>query len=62
MTKPGMIITGATGFLGGRLIRYLSNQYTIFALARRSPQEVGGLEGPDIHWFQVDIGHFDPLR
>lgn len=62
MTKPGMIITGATGFLGGRLIQYLSNKYTIFALGRRSPEEVGGWEGPDIHWFQVDIGHFEPLR
>ncbi|HMQ50981.1 MAG TPA: NAD-dependent epimerase/dehydratase family protein [Anaerolineae bacterium] len=62
MTKPGLIITGATGFLGGRLIRYLCHQYQIFALGRRSPAQVGGLEGPDIHWFQVDIGHFDPLR
>lgn len=62
MTKPGLIITGATGFLGGRLIRYLCNQYQIFALGRRSPEEVGGLVGPDIQWFRVDIGHFDPLR
>lgn len=62
MTKPGMIVTGATGFLGGRLIRYLSSRYTIYALGRRTPKEVDGLENSDIYWFQVDIGHFDPLR
>ncbi len=62
MTKPGIIITGATGFLGGRLIQHLCRTYQIFALGRRSPQEARAPVGPDIHWFQVDIGHFEPLR
>ena len=62
MTKPGIIITGATGFLGGRLIKYLSQTYRVFALGRRSPYEARAAQGPDIHWFMVDIGHFEPLR
>lgn len=57
-----MIITGATGFLGGRLMRQLRKEYQIFALGRRSPREAGAPEGPGIHWFRVDIGHFDRLR
>jgi nucleoside-diphosphate-sugar epimerase len=62
MTKPGLIITGATGFLGSRLIKELHPHYEIYALGRRTPQEAGALQGPDIHWFCVDIGYFEPLR
>jgi nucleoside-diphosphate-sugar epimerase len=62
MTKPGIIITGATGFLGGQLIKALQPKYEIFAIGRRSPKEAGALEGPGIHWFSVDIGYLEPLR
>lgn len=62
MARPGVIITGATGFLGGRLMRQLRKEYQIFAIGRRSPKEAGAPEGPGIHWFRVDIGHLDPLR
>jgi nucleoside-diphosphate-sugar epimerase len=62
MAKPGVIITGATGFLGGRLMAQLRKEYQIFAIGRRSPAEAGAPEGPGIHWFRVDIGHFDRLR
>jgi len=59
--RPGMIITGATGFLGGRLIQELSPKYEIFAIGRKSPKEIGALNGAHIHWFQVDVGNFEPL-
>ncbi len=62
MARPGVIITGATGFLGGQLMRRLRKEYQIFAIGRRSPKEAGAPEGPGIHWFRVDIGHLDPLR
>lgn len=62
MARPGVIITGATGFLGGRLMRQLRKEYQIFAIGRRSPRVAGVPEGPGIHWFRVDIGHFDRLR
>lgn len=62
MARPGVIITGATGFLGSRLMKQLRKEYQIFAIGRRTPQEVGAPEGPGIYWFQVDIGHFDHLR
>lgn len=62
MSKPGMIITGATGFLGSRLVERLREKYEIYGIARRSPHEAGLPIGPGLHWFQVDIGHFEPLR
>ncbi len=62
MARPGVIITGATGFLGGRLISQLRKEYQIFAIGRRLPKEAGAPEGAGIHWFRVDIGHLDRLR
>ncbi len=62
MTQPGIIITGATGFLGNRLVKYLHRKYRIFALGRRTPEKARTFQSPNVHWFQVDIGHFDPLR
>jgi len=53
--EPGLIITGATGFLGGQLVRQLRKEYRIFALGRRTPREAGVPEGPGIEWFRVDI-------
>jgi nucleoside-diphosphate-sugar epimerase len=57
-----MIVTGATGFLGGKLVRQLRKEYRIVALGRRSPKEAGAPVGHGIHWFQVDIGDFERLR
>lgn len=62
MPEPYIVITGATGFLGGQLVRQMRKEYRIFALGRRKPQEAGVPEGPGITWFQVDIGHFERLR
>jgi nucleoside-diphosphate-sugar epimerase len=57
-----MVITGATGFIGGQLVRQLRKEYRVYALGRRSPRDAGGVEGPGIRWFQVDIGNLDRLR
>jgi nucleoside-diphosphate-sugar epimerase len=57
-----MIITGATGFLGGQLVRQLRKEYRIAALGRRDPAAVGAPIGPGIEWFRVDIADFERLR
>lgn len=57
-----MIITGATGFLGGQLVRQLRKEYRIFALGRRSPLDAGAPVGPGIEWFRVDIGDLEALQ
>jgi len=51
-----MIVTGATGFLGGQLVRQLRKEYRIVAIGRRDPVEAGAPVGPGIEWFRVDIG------
>lgn len=62
MAKPWMIITGATGLLGGQLVRMLRKEYRIIAIGRRTPADSGVPEGPGIEWFRVDIGQIEPLR
>jgi nucleoside-diphosphate-sugar epimerase len=62
MTKPGMLITGAAGYLGRRLVTAFQPHYEIFAVDRRPPQASGAPEGPGIHWFQVDIGYPERLQ
>ena len=61
MKKPGIIITGATGFLGNRLVKKLHKDYRIFAIALRSPRDVSAPEGHELQWFQVHIGNMDRL-
>ncbi len=62
MGKPGMVITGATGFLGSRLASILCEKYTVYAVARHSALEHGMIESPDVRYFRVDVADFEPLR
>ena len=56
--KPNILITGATGFVGGYAVRDLlnTNQYNIYAL-QRSPDNYGLIEDikERISWIQGDI-------
>lgn len=62
MAKPGMLITGAAGFLGRRLVAAFQPEYTIFALDRRPPQTGCDPVGPGIRWLQADIAAAGELR
>jgi len=62
MPEPWIVITGATGFLGGQLVRQMRKEYRIYALGRRSPREAGVPEGEGIEWFRADIGRLDQLQ
>ncbi len=55
MPEPCVIVTGATGFLGGQLVRQLRKEYRIVALGRRDPEAAGAPTGPGIEWYRVDI-------
>lgn len=61
MNKPGMIITGASGFLGGRLINSCCHNYTIYAIARGTRHMRFKPQADDIYWFDVDIGNYERL-
>ena len=53
--RESILLTGASGFIGGYLIEVLQEQFTIFALARRTQKEVGVPSHPNLHWILVDI-------
>jgi nucleoside-diphosphate-sugar epimerase len=56
MRLPRLIITGASGFLGKRLLSGLKDEFDIVGLARRSQARCGAKQHDNISWFQADIG------
>ncbi len=54
---PSIVITGASGFIGGYLVDYLKDEYKIFAVARRSRKEANIPYHPNLHWMQWDISN-----
>jgi nucleoside-diphosphate-sugar epimerase len=56
MTRPRLVITGASGFIGRHLLQGLMGHYDIVALARRSQLRCGAPFHDTISWRQVDIG------
>jgi len=59
---PGIIITGASGFIGKNLIEASVRDFRLFCLARRSQNESGIPKHENIRWSQVDIGDFSNLQ
>lgn len=45
-----ILITGATGFIGMRLIAQLAENHTVYALTRRTPPTVH-----NVNWIEIDI-------
>ena len=59
---PGIIITGASGFIGRHFVEHNVNRYRMFCIARRSQRESGIPKHENIRWTQVDIGDFSNLQ
>jgi nucleoside-diphosphate-sugar epimerase len=59
---PGIIITGASGFIGRHFVEHNVNRYRMFCLARRSQREAGIPRHENIRWTQVDVGEFSNLQ
>ncbi len=59
---PGIIITGASGFIGRHFVELNANRYRMFCLARRSQRESGIPKHENIRWTQVDVGDFSNLQ
>lgn len=59
---PGIVVTGASGFVGRNFLEAASDKYRLFCLARRSQREAGIPRNDNILWNQVDIGKLDTLR
>lgn len=52
---PGILVTGASGFIGRHFVIAVSNKFRLFCIARRSQKEAGVPHNDNIHWLQADI-------
>jgi nucleoside-diphosphate-sugar epimerase len=52
---PGIVVTGASGFIGRHFVIAVSGKFRLFCIARRSQKEVGIPYDQNIHWLQLDI-------
>jgi nucleoside-diphosphate-sugar epimerase len=55
MSLPGLVITGASGFVGRHLIPAVRDGYRVFGLARRSQARSGIATHPNVNWVQADV-------
>ncbi len=55
MSLRRIIITGASGFVGRRLLDVFKEDFKIYGLARRSQARSEAPFHPNISWFQADI-------
>lgn len=58
----GLVVTGASGFIGSHVIDYLKEDFIIFAIARRSRKEANITYHPNLHWLQCDISNWGTLN
>jgi len=58
---PTIVITGASGFIGRFLLDSIKDEFTIFAIARRSRKEVNIPYHKNLHWIQCDIANSEML-
>ncbi|MGB5993102.1 MAG: NAD(P)-dependent oxidoreductase, partial [Desulfobacterales bacterium] len=58
---PGILVTGASGFIGRHFVIAVSEKFRLFCVARRGQKEVGIPFKDTIHWLQADITKWDNL-
>lgn len=56
MSLPGLIITGASGFVGRHLVQAVRDDYRVFAVARRSQGRSGIASHANVCWLEADVG------
>ena len=58
---PGIVVTGASGFIGRHFVIAVSGKFRLFCIARRSQKEAGIPYNDNIHWLQGDITKWENL-
>ena len=59
--KPGILVTGASGFIGRHFVIAVSDHFRLFCIARRTQKEAGIPNNDNIFWIQADITNMDNL-
>jgi nucleoside-diphosphate-sugar epimerase len=54
---PGIVLTGASGFVGRNFIDTAKDSFRLFCIARRSQSEAGIPGYENVKWAQADIGN-----
>lgn len=58
----GIVVTGASGFIGRNFLEESIGKYRLFCLARRSQKETGIPQNENLRWSQVDIADWNKLK
>ena len=56
-SKPTILVTGASGFIGRHFVSAIKEDFYIYALARKSQKETGIPPHPNIIWVLGDISN-----
>jgi nucleoside-diphosphate-sugar epimerase len=59
---PSIVITGSSGFIGRTLLENIKDEFTVYAIARRSRKESNIPYHKNIHWIQCDIANRETLN
>ena len=59
---PGLVLTGASGFVGRNVIKAVTGRFRLYCIARRSMEEAGVQPDANLRWLQVDLGDRDGVR
>jgi len=57
----GIVVTGASGFIGRHFVIAVSGKFRLFCIARRSQKEAGVPENKHTHWLQADITKWENI-
>lgn len=58
---PGIVVTGASGFIGRYFVTAVCGEFRLFCIARRNQKEIGVPPHANIHWLQADITNWKKL-
>jgi len=58
---PGIVVSGASGFIGRHFVTAAQEEFRLFCIARRNQKEVGIPQHKNIHWLQADITNWKKL-
>jgi nucleoside-diphosphate-sugar epimerase len=59
---PTIVVTGASGFLGSRLVRALRVSHRVVAIDRQPRGAFGFEDDPDVVWFRTDLSSPDAVK